>query len=405
MDSYNISDEDKNDLLRFLTNINCLDPIKERADKFNIFDVFGFARNEIRHSFFLRWLLDPKENHCLDDQFIRSLIACLVSSEQERYGKSAFPLLLMDCSDFIVQRETNDIDLLLLSKSNRVAVIIENKIGSHEHPSTGFESQLVKYKEFSERVLTEYDTKIYVYLSPQGELPSDSDWQSLSYLSVVEIIEDILNDNKDRLSLEVKMLIQNYIDIVRRDIVEDEELNRICNDIYNNHKNALDLIYNHSNMGKNPTQLAIIEALKEMNSLGLIVYDSKVHDTFYTMKMTAFLPDLSEPKSNWNNTHVYRYWIERDGEKVTLVFDVSNKGVEGETKKKIVSFFNTKTTRGKDRTDTYNRIHTCRKKEFDLSKFDYDDKKTKIKELIQALLDEKEDTWIKACKEDLDKHI
>lgn len=400
-------DDDKKELMNFLKNINCLDPIKERADKFNVFDVFGFARNEIRHSYFLKWLLDPNENHYLGDKFIRALISCLVSSEPDRYSENALSLLMMDCSDFIVQRETNDIDLLLLSKSNSVAVIIENKIGSHEHPSTGFESQLLKYKEFAENAFGYIKTKIYIYLSPQGELPSDPLWQALSYLSVVKVIENLLKDNQDRLSPEVKMLIQNYIDVLRRDIVEDDELSQICNQIYETHRNALELIYRYSNMGKNPTQIAIKEVLSELFLEGQIIYDPKVHDTFYTRKMSEYLPDLSEPKSCWRNTHVYRYWIERTEEKVTLIFDVSNAGVDGESKSKVDSFFETRSSRKKEKTDTYNRIHTInlKKEDKDLSVFELDDKKEKIRELVLQLINVKEDAWIKSCEEYKNKHI
>lgn len=398
MDNDFIYDEDATALMDFLQDIACLEPIEARADKFNLFDVFGFAKNEIRHSFFLKWLLDPKNNHQLGDSFIRALISSLVSSDPNRYGQQAFSLILLDCTDFTVMRETNDIDLLLLSEKNSIAIVIENKIGSHEHASTGFDSQLTKYHSFIEKAYPQIKTKIYVYLSPKGELPRDKknkkDWQILSYLSIVEIVEKLLEDNKERLSSEVEMLIQNYIDVLRRDVVEDSELKKYCNEIYKKHRKALDLIYMHTEMGKDHTVQALKDALNELDSKGLIAYDPKVRDTFYTPRMTSYLPDLNSTKSAWNNNHVYRYWFEFENGMIKYVFDISFKGSDDSNKAKLEGLYKTRNPK-RTMNKTYNRIESSEK--VNISEYDDDELKEKIIEMVHELL-ENEIIWIDKCE-------
>lgn len=392
-----IIDEDARALRDFLTDIKCLEPIKDRAEKFNIFDVFGIARNEIRHSYVLKWLLDPKENHGLGDAVTKSLINHLVSTEPDRYGNNAFDLLMMDCSDFSVQREMHNIDLFLYSESKSVIIIIENKIGSREHASTGFDSQLDKYKMYIEDTYKDIKTKIYVYLTPQKETPSDEEtWQCLSYSDIVEMIEEIYEDNQDRLSSYVKALIQNYITIIRRDIVEDYELNNLCNEIYRKHRKALDLIYNHSDMGMNSTVRVLTETLKEMCDSEMIDYDPKDRVVFHTPKMTNFLPKLSEAKSSWSTNYIYNYWFKIDYERVSFVFEIGYWGVDETTRQKMNGFVKTRHPRNKKATDRYKRVETF--KWVDLEDLDDEEKKKTIREIVEDVL-KKETIWIMECED------
>ena len=396
-----VIDDDAKALRDFITDIKCLAPIKDRAERFNLFDVFGFARNEIRHSFFLKWLLDPKENHGLGDSFIRALMSYLVSSEPDRYGDRAFDLLMMDCADFSVQRETKNIDLFLLSESKSVAITIENKIGSHEHASTGFDSQLDKYRTYVEDAFPSIKTKIFVYLTPREESPSDTEnWQTLSYSTIVDIIEELLDDNKERLSPDVRVLIQNYIAVIRRDIVEDNELNSLCSEIYKKHRKALDLIYSHSDMGMNPIMRVLTEALKKLAEEGKIDYDPKDRTVFHTPAMTAFLPKLNKPESSWYSVYPYNYWFKIDDERISFVFEIGYWGVDDSTKKKMDGLFKTRHPKKKKETDRRKRIETFRWVELD--EFDDDERKKRIEEIINDVL-KRESTWIKDCEDYLSK--
>ena len=51
--------------------------------------------------------------------------------------------------------------------------------------------------------------------------------------------------NRIKLQPDVSVMVNNYIKVIRRNILEDQQLIEICNKIYNKHKRALDLIFEH----------------------------------------------------------------------------------------------------------------------------------------------------------------
>lgn len=131
-----ISDEEA--LQNFLLDIDCLDELLPWTRRFNLFDILKISRTEIRHSNMLGWLLNPNENHGLGDALLKSILQNVVRADSSRYD--VFETLLMDLYSFSVYREWKNIDLLLISNTERCAIAIENKIGSHEH-----DNQLARY--------------------------------------------------------------------------------------------------------------------------------------------------------------------------------------------------------------------------------------------------------------------
>src|SRR5690554_6789468 len=144
----------------------------------------------------------------------------------------------MEYHDFLVLREWKHIDILAISESEKFVVCIENKVFSGEG-----QNQLNRYKEIVDKTYPHH-TKLFLYLTPVGAESSDvENWLSISYQDILEIIENA----KGKVNLEkgVNLLVENYIDSVRRVLVGDENLEKICRDIYFKHKQALDLIYEH----------------------------------------------------------------------------------------------------------------------------------------------------------------
>ena len=228
--------QDQEALKNFLLDINCLDELQKWENHFNLFDVLKICRTEIRHSNVLSWLLNPNENHNLGDTFIKKVFQEFIKN-QPSASKEVMQLLLMDFYSFSVYREWKNIDILLVSDDEKLVIAIENKVGSHEH-----DNQLNRYKEILNKEFPKYK-KILIYLTPDGEEPSDDVWSVLTYESIVENLE-IIRKNAT-LSTDVALMIDNYIEVIRRDIMEDKELIEICNKIYNKHKKALDLIFEY----------------------------------------------------------------------------------------------------------------------------------------------------------------
>ena len=309
-----MNQEEQEALHNFLQDIECLDDLNVWTSKLNLFDVLKISRNEIRHSNFLAWLLNPNENHGLGDKYLKGLLSRILKNSNKK--NDVLNILLSDFYSFNVYREWKNIDILILSDKEKLAVIIENKVTSNEH-----DNQLNRYKKTLEIEYPDYK-KIFLYLTPDGLEPSDSDWDILTYTDVVEILENI--KNKNNLLPDVILLMNNYIDVIRRDIVQDQNLVEICNKIYDKHKKALDLIYEYRFDNKNIAE-EIRKTLSILAKEGKIIYNpndgNNTYIPFYTEKMSDYLPNLVGETGSWNDKHVYRFWLS-PGDKIRGVFEL-----------------------------------------------------------------------------------
>ncbi len=211
-----------------------LECIEAHLDRFNIFEAIGFVDQELMHSQFLASLLDPRQNHGLGDAFLKKLLD---------EASISLDLRDEDLSQTLVHREWRNVDILLTNETHRFAVIIENKIWTTEHSDQlGWYHRIVSGHHPGWRVGG-------VYLTPQGDAPSDIEdrerYLPLSYGTVCEILEQLLEDRGSALSPDVRVSIEHYVQMVRRRILGDPELIRQCQQIYQRHKRALDLIYKH----------------------------------------------------------------------------------------------------------------------------------------------------------------
>lgn len=264
-------------ILRLMQDIKCLDQLKQWTEKINIFHVLKIARTEIRHSNMLAWLLDPSENHGLGSDFLQAFITDLskphsYESATDDYDailvpQSAIDLLSSDLTNAQVFREWNRIDLLIkLPKGYLFA--IENKVDSTESKDGTGESQLHRYS----KILNKYYGKnneskiIKVFLTVNGDKPSDEnqDWKVYTYSDVLMILKEVFESHQNRLSPEAQLLISHYIDILTNEIMNDDRLKNLCNEIYQKHKIAFDLIYENRD---SVTSMASLICFNKLNSL------------------------------------------------------------------------------------------------------------------------------------------
>jgi hypothetical protein len=308
----------------FLLDINCLDDLQKWGSSFNIFEILKISRAEIRHSNVLAWLLNPNENHTLGDMFVKKLFQYFVKGLSFT-NKASMDLLLMDFYSFTVLREWKNIDILMISDQEKVIVAFENKVGTSEH-----DNQLQRYKDILNKEYPNY-TKFLIYLTPDGDTPSDNDWEILTYEDVANTLSDICNRNS--IPQNVLYMINNYIDIIRRDVMEDKELIEICNRIYSKHKKALDLIYEYK-MDQTQAADTINEVLKKLADDGKVVYEGTKGNTyvrFYTTAMTNYLPNLDTKDGSWGNEHTYAYEFRLMNGKFRISFVLAGKNVPDST--------------------------------------------------------------------------
>lgn len=373
-----MTESEKLALKSFLLGISCLKKLDKWTDNFNLFDVLKITNMEIRHSNILAWFFDPNENHAMGDAFIREFIRRIAVKNQQDH-LNYFDLLLQDFYSYQVYRESNHMDIVLYSRTEQTAIIIENKIWSGES-----QHQLHDYVEKSQIAYADCKQILYVFLTPDGYPASDPErWISFSYEEIVESLECAAEDQQ--LRGEVALILKNYIETVRKNIMKekDEELIRICNEIYNQHRTALRLIFENVRMDDSVESEVICEALQELNDEGLIRYHGDHKWSFGTTAMDQFLPPLDAPVSSWGTNYIYWYWFEKSDECLILHFEIGGENLTVERAQHADSLI---VAAGKETKDHYRfkRLYYAKEK---LSQDDYETSlKNAVKKLVQSAL-------------------
>lgn len=217
-----------------------LERLNDLLGEFNLFEALGVVRQELRHSNFLAWLLNPSENHGLGDYTLRKFML-LVTREAQDKTLSPAHVSLWDLEQAIILREWRNIDILIVHPNKTYAVVIENKIGTGEHSN-----QLARYQTIME---SEYPqaVKLFILLSPDGIPPEDeeSNYTPLGYGRIHQMIAEILKAKHNTLSNDVQVFIQHYQSMLGRSIMTDSDIAQLCRAIYEKNRRALDLILEH----------------------------------------------------------------------------------------------------------------------------------------------------------------
>lgn len=321
----------KEQLNYFLSDINCLKKLTPWLDTFNIFDVLKISRTEIRHSNMLAWLLNPRGNHGLGDSFLKEIFQMIIANKINVKNDSV-KILKEDFSKTVILREWENIDILC--KSDHFVIVIENKIDSSEH-----DNQLERYYNIVEKKYTN-QKKIYIYLTPNGELPSDTiHWNKFSYSKIVHSLKKVFDEKKEKLQEGQKNLINDYINTLKRNVIMDEELIKVCTDIYKNHKEALDLIFEYKNNFITDTiKNVIIKKKDKPYKFDLVDKNLNQWVYFSSKSMDNILPNVDNPKGGtWNIGKSYLYWIYIDKNQIYGAFelggiDLNKKQIENQKK-------------------------------------------------------------------------
>lgn len=232
---------DRFELERFIYDNPDLEKLEAIIDQFNIFSSLGIINQEIRHSNFLAWLLDPSETHNLSDYFTNIFLKLVLKNSTSYNAQlSIFDIETFDLTDVKVYREWHNIDVLLVDETNQFVCVIENKIESSEHSN-----QLAKYRKEVESHFHDYK-KIFIYLTIQGDAPeSNPEYISVKHKEIVSLIETLFERRKSQMNDDVVLFIQHYTEMLKRYIMEESEVQVLCEKLYKKHQKALDLIYKY----------------------------------------------------------------------------------------------------------------------------------------------------------------
>lgn len=282
---------EKKILEKFLLESEEFEKIKHIMSEPNIFEVLGVEKNENRHSNILAWLFNPNASHHIEDLFLRTFLKKLVTENDSLLDIDIFDIEMFDFDDVEVRREWNRIDILLISKKNKLVIAIENKIDSTEH-----DNQLERYYKIINKSFNSFK-KVFVYLTREGETPSDDDWLIFDYSLVLGILEHIIEYREDSMSDNLLNIMNQYKIILRRYIVGNSEIEEICRGIYKKHKKALDLIFEYKPDANQEISKFIQDKIKSNSNL-VLDNSSKSYIRFTTESLDLKVPNLGKGWSN-----------------------------------------------------------------------------------------------------------
>lgn len=376
-----MTEQERQILEDFLDHIDCLNELSRWNENiFNVFDILKISRNEIRHSNVLAWLFDANANHNLGDSFFSAVLSRIISNAPSGiYDKTC--VLLLDLHSFEIKRETDHIDLLLVSEQEKFVIAIENKVGTGEHSD-----QLNRYRTTIGERYPNFK-KMFVFLTPNGQFASDEvNWTILTYQDIYDSLIEALR--KKEVSAQIKNFLENYLEILRRDVMADQELKDICNKIYKKYKSAIDLIVNNSDMDSTKGQMlnGVKKALKEYADKGEIIYSDGTG--FYTKEMDEIIPDFQDPISSWGNTKMYWNWFEVWGDNIIIHFELGGKNILPEQDRVVDRLMELTKPHTKSKPFVYKRLINLKKQLTDLDNNVEENTYEIAKTLLDKLLDE-----------------
>ena len=235
--------QDQRELLeRFIVENPSLERLGDLLAEFNLFQVLGIETNEIRHSAFLAWLLDPGTSHGLGAYFLRKFLSIAAARGSAHEIGSITPPSVdrWKLGSSRVETERHHIDILITDEEDGLVVAIENKIYSSEHGN-----QLARYRQAVEQNYPGL-SPLYIFLTVDGDQPYGEEDASyyvpMSYGDVAEMITQTLGDRSTSLAVDVRAALTQYVGTLRRRLLSDSEIQQLARSIYFSHKAAIDLI-------------------------------------------------------------------------------------------------------------------------------------------------------------------
>lgn len=230
-----------------LAGLNALlirdDDFRQISKKLNVYCPFAalaVEEQEIRHSNFLADILNPHKPHGFGDTCLRSFLATLLDATGE--NESLLWTHLQDLSQVRIHRERRDIDLAIefpATKGNAgggflnegLVLVIEVKVGGSEGAG-----QLARYEEVAKEEWGNAK-QLFFFLTRDGDEASSENWKSISFADMVDGFQSVLDNGHGR--MEAGVMLTAYIAMIRRQRMDDHELNELAKQIWQKHGDAL----------------------------------------------------------------------------------------------------------------------------------------------------------------------
>lgn len=328
--------------------------------------------------FFLAWLLDPSGSHNLNDRVLKWFLK-EVFSDQKIDWMDEFTIDGLSFHTMQIYREYKNIDLILVC--DEFVIAIENKILSTEHSN-----QLSRYEEI---VKKDFNNKkhAFIYFTLYGDEPEKEENASIyvnySYLRFEAILSQIVNIYSDILPDKAFVYIQDYIEILRRFVMQDDKATLIEQEIYRNHKEAIDFI-----IESKPDRLLLIMpiALNVIKKAGYIPgTQNKGFARFLTPEINDIIP--RDSINGWKNQELFLFEISMWSKNIVLktVIAPGNENQRNAIREALLEIPKARNSQ----TKMWNTIHSI-KKSINVMDEKYEDFELLEKDLLKFLQENKD---------------
>jgi len=176
-----------------------------RKEEFSFMKIFGLEHDELVHSSFIAWLLDPLESHGLGSLFVRRFLEGTGLKIEE-----------LDFSTLQVETEKSSdksrLDIRIFGSCGKFQCIIENKIWSRE----GADQTSRLYNDFHDEG---YEKELFIFLTlDQKSKPENEHFISMNYACVLQILTELLDLAKG----DTRFLMKHYSNTLERLIMSEK---------------------------------------------------------------------------------------------------------------------------------------------------------------------------------------
>ena len=84
---------------------------------------------------------------------------------------------------------------------------------------------------------------LFVLLTTDGAEPSGEDWVPYGYANVHDVLRRVQRSSRGALGDDVAAFLEHYLRLIGSRFMDDPRLDELCQRIYRNHRQALELIY------------------------------------------------------------------------------------------------------------------------------------------------------------------
>ena len=303
--------EQENELLALLEELDGFESRFRITNRFNIFEAVNMGKQEVHHSRFLAFLLDPAESHGLGTAFLRRFLLAVAASGAN-LPVSRLSLSVADLNGALVYCERDRIDITVEIPELGLMLAIENKIDAVERTD--------QLKDYRELIGQRYPGFRFMgcFLTPDGYPGADEEWIPLGYASVAAELRGIVSQSPA--DTPVTTVIQHYIDLIEKKIMASEELIAACRRILAQHRTAFNLIMEHGQVSVLAEAFRSFQADHPDLEVIAVRKDVAVFVESAWLNIPGF--QIADTTTRWEPPCPVKYWFELAEGKLRLFLEV-----------------------------------------------------------------------------------